>query len=630
MKSGCGITIFPWLLILYLTACSDLSGMDAVLDSAGENRVELERVLDYFKEDPFKYDAACFLISNMGGKHHYIGWQLDSLKAVKPLGRMDDKELVRWDGFDFRKDCRKVLDVRTVDAEILIENIELACEVWLSRPWHVRYSFEDFCEYVLPYKVGDEPPERWRKLWHDRYAPLMDSILSRTTDIVEAASMIAERLKSEGFDNHADVDVPHFGASFLMEHRVGYCRENCDIAAYAMRSLGIPVATDRYVTSPSYNSRHFWSAVIDTTGLAVPFNYTERGISRTPDPQRRKMGKVYRSFYGRQEWKLGSVPEKLLPELFRDPHTRDVSEEYFPDGKPVTATFPEGCRVGYLCVYNGNRFDAVDIAAVEDGIGVFRYIEDGVLLFPAVYENKEMRPCGYPLLTGRETPRGFVPDKEKRGTVVLKRKYPMVNTGRFLANIIGGRIEASADIRFRHPTLVAEFTDTARTNRLVYHPDLKGVRYVRYVSPPDRRIEIGEMHFYNKAEEIIPCRITSDRELDSIHIHNFRLIADNVWHSFYLSQEGEALTFDFGKTVNIEDVLFVPRNDDNFVREGQDYELFLHDGERGWCPLERKKAPADSIVFDNVPDNAVLWLHNHSGGKEERPFYMEGGRQVFI
>ncbi|MDE6533108.1 MAG: hypothetical protein K2M27_06215 [Muribaculaceae bacterium] len=604
--------------------------MDAVLDSAGENRVELERVLDYFKGVPFKYDAACFLISNMSGKHHYVGWQLDSLKAVKPLGRMDDEELSRWDGFDFRKDCRKVMDVKTVDAEVLIENIELACEVWLSRPWHGRYSFNDFCEYVLPYKVGDEPPERWRKLWYDRYAPLMDSILSQTTDIVEVASMIADRLKSEGFDNHDDVDVPHFGASFLMGHRVGYCRENCDIAAYAMRSLGIPVATDRYVTSPSYNSRHFWSALIDTTGLAVPFNYTERSISRTPDPQRRKMGKVYRRFYGKQGRKSVHVPDKLLPKLFRDPHTRDVSEEYFPDSKPVTVAFPDGCGVGYLCVYNGTRFDAIDVAAVKDYKGVFRYIEDGVLLFPTVYENGKMRPCGYPLLTGRKTHRRFIPDKGKRGTVVLNRKYPMVNTGRFLANIIGGRIEASADIRFICPTLVAEFTDTARTNRLIYQPNLKGVRYIRYVAPSDRRIEIGEMHFYNKGEEIRPCKITPDRELDSIHIHNFKLITDNVWHSFYLSQEGEVLTFDFGKPVDMDRVLFVPRNDDNFVREGQDYELFFHDGELGWRSLERKTALADSIGFDHVPGNAVLWLHDYSGGKEERPFYIEDGRQVFI
>ena len=68
---------------------------------------------------------------------------------------------------------------------------------------------------------------------------------------------------------------------FLLENRVGYCRDNCDIATYVMRSLGIPITMDFYEMSPSYNSRHFWSALIDTTGLVVPFNYIEREIDVT-------------------------------------------------------------------------------------------------------------------------------------------------------------------------------------------------------------------------------------------------------------------------------------------------------------------------------------------------------------
>jgi len=35
------------------------------------------------------------------------------------------------------------------------------------------------------------------------------------------------------------------------------------------------------------------------------------------------------------------------------------------------------------------------------------------------------------------------------------------------------------------------------------------------------------------------------------------------------------------------------------------------------------------LVYDNVPANALLLLHNHTKGKEERIFTYEGGRQIW-
>jgi hypothetical protein len=40
--------------------------------------------------------------------------------------------------------------------------------------------------------------------------------------------------------------------------------------------------------------------------------------------------------------------------------------------------------------------------------------------------------------------------------------------------------------------------------------------------------------------------------------------------------------------------------------------------EKGW--LKYEKAPA----------GALLWLHNYTRGKEERPFVYVGGEQIFI
>ena len=65
----------------------------------------------------------------------------------------------------------------------------------------------------------------------------------------------------------------------------------------------------------------------------------------------------------------------------------------------------------------------------------------------------------------------------------------------------------------------------------------------------------------------------------------------------------------------------------NMIKQGDEYELFYYD--MAWKSLGKKIATTDSLVFENVPSNALLWLRNHTGGMEERPFTYENGKQVW-
>ena len=60
------ITVFLFA-ILILSFCSCDSRLDFSLENAGENKDELEKVLEHFEHDPnpLKYEAAKFLIENM-------------------------------------------------------------------------------------------------------------------------------------------------------------------------------------------------------------------------------------------------------------------------------------------------------------------------------------------------------------------------------------------------------------------------------------------------------------------------------------------------------------------------------------------------------------------------------------
>ena len=56
-----------YLVLIFLVACRQESSLERALAASGDNRKELELVLDYFRGDSLKYKAACFLIENMPG-----------------------------------------------------------------------------------------------------------------------------------------------------------------------------------------------------------------------------------------------------------------------------------------------------------------------------------------------------------------------------------------------------------------------------------------------------------------------------------------------------------------------------------------------------------------------------------
>lgn len=84
-------------------------------------------------------------------------------------------------------------------------------------------------------------------------------------------------------------------------------------------------------------------------------------------------------------------------------------------------------------------------------------------------------------------------------------------------------------------------------------------------------------------------------------------------------QKHAQITIDFGHPVAVSRIVLLPRSDGNGIYPGDDYELFYHDLD-GWRSLGRYVATDYFLDYDNLPANALYWLHNHSRGVEERPF----------
>ena len=590
------------IVILVASCNSRDAAISHALDLAGDNRAELEHVLAACEDDTLRLAAARFLVA---GLPHCVSASSTSY----------------------------IPDITTIKAGYLTDNISLAADVWRSRPWSRCYSTHDFCEYILPHRIADEPLEDWRRVYHDRYAPVLDSLYSGD-DPVEAARAIMDYLKAEQpFRYIKDSGSPHKGALYLLRNRVGECREACDLATYVLRALGIPVANDCYITSPCYNSRHQWTAVIDTNGMSVPFVYTDRPISRIRHHDERPQGKVYRSTYSSRSpvADFSGVPAESVPQALRSRYRADVTATYG-NAAPLEVTLFDGCDapVVYLGVFNSREYIPVAAANARNGHAVFPDVERDLVYFPVAWNTNAAAytPCAWPLSHTRV----FAPDTSHTVPAALTRKYSIGNTKYFIMALNGSSIELSASPDFARLHEVARFDSTDRANHYEYDIAAPApARYARFTCLDEIKAAIGEIHFYSRGREVRPSRVYSTYPLSESEIDRIPNINDSVWDSYLLlSQPGQPVIMDLGRMERIDRVEFVPRNDDNFVRRGDIYELMYFAGPDGWHSLGRQAATGDTLRYPDVPARAMLWLRNHTRGKEEWPFYLDSrGRQVF-
>jgi hypothetical protein len=84
---------------------------------------------------------------------------------------------------------------------------------------------------------------------------------------------------------------------------------------------------------------------------------------------------------------------------------------------------------------------------------------------------------------------------------------------------------------------------------------------------------------------------------------------------------------DLGKPLLVTHVCFCPRNDTNNIYKKYDYELFYWNNK--WISLGKVCPKNNCLTYNNIPANALLLLHNHSGGNEERIFTFQNNNQIW-
>ena len=175
------LPLHPFFLAVFITAftaCQSDRRLN-VLEQAGENYVELEKVLQHYKDDAQKLKAAEFLMENMDAHYTLESPAISRFRQdVDSLYRHHPKQDVEFyeHAYDAllgqynlnEEGTHKRYDAQELKAEYLIAHIDHAFQSWAS-VWNNHYDFEHFCNYVLPYRIGNEPTSDWMAYYKEKY-----------------------------------------------------------------------------------------------------------------------------------------------------------------------------------------------------------------------------------------------------------------------------------------------------------------------------------------------------------------------------------------------------------------------------------------------------------------------------
>lgn len=632
-----------FILSITLLSCNNKKDkkLNFALEFAGENKHELEEVLDHYENNSEKRAAAKFLIENMP-YHYYSGYVktkdyynvldvLDSLNNKKEIKTLTNKNQL------FPKlEYTTKNDARTLKASYLIKNIDLAYDTWKKQPWGKFITFDQFCREILPYRIGNEVPDNWREIYYNHFQPILDSLLTDENP-VSACKIIYNSLTKDKWIFMPELSSPRLGGEILFKYRIGNCREYSDIATYAMRAVGLPGGVDLILQNPDkIHKVHYWNYVKDTTGKSLEFELFKGGPSHGYQDSTRKRGKVYRYSFDIQSDHLDKYKvSKKIPERLNDPFLLDISNAYYPGYNitiPINNTKED---LLFLCVFNNSSWIPITAVEINDNHAEFKGVESEIVYLPAFYKNNKIYPLSSPFLYKKNKEiHYFTPDTTQRITVTLTRKYFQSHLWYDSTYVINGKFEASNTPDFKQTTNLYTITKNAemKFNEVNTLSDNE-FRYARYITPDTNFNLMAEVEFYNEKYELLKGKTigTEGVEGDDPQLSkNAVFDGDPLTYFRFKSPEKAWAGLDLGEKHTIDKIRFIFRNDDNQIKEGEIYELFYFNIDGNPVSLGKQIGIREQLlIYNNVPSNALLWLRNLTKGKEERIFTYEDDKQIW-
>lgn len=644
--------VFILVLFLGFGLCSfgNEEGVKCTLAKAGSNRPELEKVLAHYKNDALRYQAACFLIENMDAHYCFASKNIDAyyqeMDSVFSLPVKPDSIYVN--GYvhastkngDLHENAKVLWDHQTLSSEQLIRQIDEAFEMW-QQPWNKDVSFNMFCKYVLPYRITTEPVTDWRKKYFDTYFDRFKYLLHAQINYTTKFGMYKELNKwFYGALYYPSTYLPEMPLDLLIKMRMGNCESNGKRNMSQLRAVGIPTAMDYVPMWGNRSMSHSWNVIFVDDEKFIPFGLNEElGIHFFFRPND-KLPKVYRYTFDKQPEQVEYCADStsITIEALHNPCLMDVTDKYVETSDVTVKVDSE--RKGYkspwihLCVFTENEWYPICYAKREDGVAIFKKMGKGVVYLPVSY-NKigDMITEGNPFILYPDgSQKEIVANTSQLQKLRAVRKYTLTLEQKdYCAQMENGEFHVANKEDFSDSLIVGMAKNVKESRFYSFKPKYKGsYRFFRYMAPANSYGNVAEIELYDKdGNKLKPKRVYGYRWTVRGH-EQPKLYDGDPLTSFTLQATKRGWCgVELEEPTHISEIRYIPRNDGNYIAEGDKYQLYFWDKD-DWHLLAEKIGNRDGVLwFDKVPKDGLYVLRDISNGKQERIFTYENGEQIW-
>lgn len=650
------------LLLSAMTSCTnDDLYLHYALKAAGENRKELKSVMHHYRtedKDPLKLRAAKYLIANMPGHYSYADtaainsyyrtalgilgtglspdWQRDTLRAISDRdypGLMSDV----------------VPDIEVVTAQFLIDNIDHAFTQWRTRPWAQHLTYDEFRDWILPYKVTElQSFDDWREVLSSYYS---DSICTVPATDFNRNSIYGaiEIVRNEIHTKQSDIGIrvlweeragiPMRSAETWTHMTYGSCMDYITMGTAVFRSMGLPAAVDMVPQWGCGNGGHSWYVFPTDRGAEAPTMNSLIVSAGMPFYPYEKIPKVWRRTYTINREIETYLKESAYKYPF-DVFQADVTDHYCRTSDiqvDLIGRIKLQENYVYIAMFDpsgSNGWNIIDYGSVRKGKACFSRIGRNILYIVLGYNGRSLHPISYPFILHTDgSIRYIVPDTKQRiVSADLKRKYQeSFNVVEQRRKLLGSQIQCATrpDFSDARTVFTIETTDIPDKIELPKAEIANGTcRYWRYLAADGTYGSIAELAFFQESDKLLQGTPIACSDADVEHIQN---AFDGDWLTNFETEnpDGNWIGMDFGNLDVISYVRVVPRSDDNDIHPGDEYELFQFDKSNRWSSIGGRIIAEDNALhYDSIPCNTLLWLVNFTRGLDERPFVVDGNNSI--
>ncbi len=613
---------------------------------AGDNKSELREVLRHYRtadNDPEKLAAARYLIANMPAHYSYADTAMVSRYYETALGILKSGRSAEWQRDTLRQiserdfpDLRRntVSDVRVMTAGYLTYSIDHAFEQWRTRPWARHLTYEEFRDWLLPYKVAElQSFDAWRDTLSAHFsdslsrAPAGDDrcrTIYGALDIVrnEMVSKLSPYIAWTTTSGH-----PLLSAETMAHTTYGSCLDYVTLGTAVFRSLGLPTVIDNVPLWGRNHEGHTWYSLLSDNGIEMPSQNDITIPAGWGFYPYQRFPKIFRSSFAinrevlryrrkaRYVYPFDICREDITDRYYR---TSDISVELRDDVRPKD-------RFAYIATLTNNggpQWYVLDFGRISHGRAHFRKMGRELLYIALSYDGRSLYPISEPFIIKRDGSIGYVAydDSRTRGIDVRRKYYESYNVVDQRRKILGAKIQCADCPDFNDAVTLFTIDTTAIPDKIHLECE-EPHRFWRYLAADGTYGSIAGLAFFDTDGELLSGKPTAcqwasadaiDKAFDSDWLSNFETSRP----------DGNWIGMDMDKPVCVASVRVVPRSDDNDVCPGNEYELLYFDGNK-WQSYGRRTADDNILHYEGIPAQCLLWLKNHTRGWAERPFIID-------